>query len=169
MSAGIADRIALRPEREEDLPFRYRLFCESRPQLALLPLDAEARERLTSMQFRAQTVGYQTQFPGARHDIIELDAEPVGRLVSDRSARMLRLVDIAVLAAARRRGIGRAALALLMDEAAGAGLAMRLQVDAGNPDAFRLYARLGFRTVERTDIHAEMEWTASPAAAEPRT
>jgi hypothetical protein len=63
--------LQLRPETDEDRAFRFHLFCESRPpELALLPLDAAARDTLMRFQFQAQTLSYRTQFPDARFDII---------------------------------------------------------------------------------------------------
>src|SRR5712671_5701863 len=49
--------LRLRPEREDDLAFRLRLFGDSRPDLALLPLDPAAREQLMMLQFRNVGIG----------------------------------------------------------------------------------------------------------------
>jgi ribosomal protein S18 acetylase RimI-like enzyme len=149
--------LRVRPEQPEDEPFRFALFCESRPDLALLP--PPMRDNIQQMQFRAQTAGYRAQFPQARWEIVECAGESIGRLVCDRSQGFLHLVDIALLARTRNGGAGSAILRTLTDEAAAAGIAMRLRVGHTNPAA-NLYHRLGF-AVTATDVtDATMEWRA---------
>jgi len=100
-------RLELRPERDDDQPFRFELFCKSRPpEWDMVQLDPQFREQLMRHQFEAQTTGYRAQFPKARFDIIELDAEPIGRIVVDRPAGMLNLVDQAIVPQLRSKGLG---------------------------------------------------------------
>src|ERR1700754_427793 len=97
--------VRLRPERADDREFRFRLFCEPRqPEFALLP--PADYQRIMAHQFHAQTVGYNAQFPQARFDIIELDGQPIGRIVVDRPATLLHIVDQAIVPELRNRGIG---------------------------------------------------------------
>jgi len=147
--------VVVRPEAPSDDDFRLGLFAQSRPDLAVLP--AEVRATLVPMQFRAQTLGYRAQFPAARNEIIELDGRPVGRIVCDRSAGVLYLVDIALLAEMRSKGLGSAILRALMGAAV---TGMRLRVANGNPAARRFYGRLGFVVVEQQYADAVMEWHA---------
>ena len=58
-------------------------------------------------QFHAQTVSYREQFPAAAFDIIELDGEPIGRMVVDRPGDQMHLVDIAIVPERARPGAGR--------------------------------------------------------------
>jgi ribosomal protein S18 acetylase RimI-like enzyme len=157
LSFGI---LRLRPEGEDDnLAFRFALFCQSRPpDWDLLPLRGEALARLQRQQFEAQTAGYRTQWPDARRDIIELDGEPVGRIVVDRAGDDIRLVDIALLPRFRDRGLGTAIVGTLITEAGAAGLPLRLEVATSNAAALRLYRRLGFVPVETTPLQIGLEW-----------
>jgi len=148
--------VSTRPETPADAEFRVDLFAQSRTDLAVLPPDVRAA--LLPMQFRAQTLGYQSQFPDAQNEIIELDGRPIGRVMCDWSADMLYLVDIALLSSERNHGLGDAILRALMDSARAAGLGMRLRVANGNPAARRFYARLGFGVVEQNPSDAVMEW-----------
>lgn len=150
----------LRPERPEDAAFRFALFCEARPDLALLP--AALRDGIMQMQLRARDLGHRQQFPQARYDIVALGAEPVGRIAWDQGGGVLHLIDIALIAARRGRGVGTALMRALMAEARAAGCAMRLSVASGNAGAARLYRRLGFATVEERAADAVMEWRAPP-------
>src|SRR5215831_19500767 len=100
-----AGSVRLRPEREDDRNFRYRLFCDSRqPEFALL-LAPPVYQQVMAHQFQAQTVSYRNDFPQARFDIIELDATPIGRIVVDRPGTMVHIVDQAIVPDLRGRGI----------------------------------------------------------------
>ena len=148
----------LRPEREEDRDFRYRLFCDSRqPEFALL-LTPAAFQQIMAHQFHAQMVSYRAQFPQARFDIIELSGEPIGRLVVDRPGTRLHIVDHAIIPQRRGRGIGTALMRALMQEASAAGLPVQLEVVSENDPAYRLYQRLGFVTVEMMPMYMRLEW-----------
>jgi ribosomal protein S18 acetylase RimI-like enzyme len=157
----------LRPERDEDDDFRFKLFCESRPaEFALLQLDPAAFEQLMRFQFQAQTLTYRANFPDARFDIIERDGAPIGRIVVNRPGTMLHIVDQAIVPALRNRGLGTAIMRSLMDEAGQAGLPVRLKVASTNDPSMRLYLRLGFVPIRTEPLHIEMEWQA-PADASP--
>lgn len=155
---------ALRPEVEADAPFRLALFRTSRGEAwDQLPLPADMLTRIMEQQFHAQTQGYRAAFPQARLEIVTVDEVPVGRLATDRDARGLHLIDIALVPERRGQGIGGAILRGLMAEAAAAGTPVTLQVARDNPGAQRLYHRLGFVLIEANDTHLTLRWTATPA------
>jgi ribosomal protein S18 acetylase RimI-like enzyme len=156
--------LRLRPEREEDRAFRLVLFRDSRPpEFALLQrqVGPDAFAELMRLQFQAQTTSYRASFPRARFDIIELDGAPAGRIVVDRPGAEIHIVDQALTPAMRNRGIGTAIMQSLMDEAAGAGLPVRLKVASSNDPSMRLYLRLGFRPISSIPFYVEMEWRAT--------
>jgi ribosomal protein S18 acetylase RimI-like enzyme len=154
-------RLELRPERDEDAPFRFTLFRESQPpEFEALQLDPAMHEQLLRHQFEGQTRGYRSLYPQARFDIVLLDGEAIGRIVVDRAPASVRIVDQAILREHRGRGIGSAIMRALMDEARGAGVPVTLNVMAGNAAALRLYLRLGFVPTETLPTHTAMEWRA---------
>ncbi len=75
----------------------------------------------------------------------------------DRREDEIHLVDIALLPAARGRGIGCALIVELCREGARGGRPVRLRVERRNP-ALRLYRRLGFVEVGDECVYALMEW-----------
>lgn len=156
--------LRLRPEREDDLAFRFHLFCDSRPELALLPLEPAMREQLIQHQFRAQTMSYRAQFPRARFDIIELDGVAIGRIVVDRPGTAVHIVDQALAPPYRNLGLGSTIMRALMREAGGMNLPIRLQVATNNDASLRLYLRLGFVLGRTTATHIELEWHPRPGA-----
>jgi ribosomal protein S18 acetylase RimI-like enzyme len=159
-------RLELRPERDDDQPFRFELFCKSRPpEWDMVQLDPQFREQLMRHQFEAQTTSYRVQFPKARFDIIELDREPIGRIVVDRPAGMLNLVDQAIVPQLRSKGLGTTIMRVLMDEARARRIPMRLMVGSSNDPSLRLYLRLGFVPIETVPLYIELEWKAPDGAA----
>jgi RimJ/RimL family protein N-acetyltransferase len=151
--------VHLRPERPEDRTFRLRLFSESRPpewyQVTLAPA---VREEIMAMQFEAQTTTYAARFPKARFDIIELDGEPVGRIVVNRPGVMVHIVDHAIVPHLRNRGIGTAIMRALMAEATEGCIPLRLKVADANDPSLKLYLRLGFKPIETAPFYIELEW-----------
>jgi ribosomal protein S18 acetylase RimI-like enzyme len=153
--------LRLRPEEPADADFRYRLFCDSRlPEWYQVELDPGLREQLMRHQFAAQTMTYRQRFPRARHDIIELAGERIGRIVVDRPGDQVHIVDHAIVPEKRNQGIGTTIMRALMDEAARAALPVRLKVASSNDPSLRLYLRLGFVPIAEVPMYIELEWRA---------
>jgi ribosomal protein S18 acetylase RimI-like enzyme len=153
--------LRLRPERPSDRDFRFRLFCDSRlPEWDQVQLEPAVREQIMGMQFEAQTTTYAARFPRARFDIIEAGGEPIGRIVVDRPGAWIHIVDHAIVPDLRNRGAGTAIMRALMEEAASAGLPVRLKVASANDPSLRLYLRLGFVPIETAPFYIELEWKA---------
>jgi len=151
--------LTLRPERDGDQAFRYRLFCQSRPpEWDMVQIDPQLREQLNRHQFAAQTGSYRTQFAKARFDIIELSGEAIGRIVVDRPGDELHIVDQAIVPHMRSKGLGTAIMRTLMEEAAAAGVPVRLTVGSSNDPSLRLYLRLGFVPTGTVPMYIEMKW-----------
>jgi ribosomal-protein-alanine N-acetyltransferase len=73
-------------------------------------------------------------------------AQPAGFVLAFAAADEAEILMLAVRAAMRRRGIGRALIEALEQELAGRGIArLHLEVAAGNGAAIALYRRLGFK------------------------
>jgi ribosomal protein S18 acetylase RimI-like enzyme len=160
--------LRLRPEAPADADFRFQLFCDSRlPEWYQVELAPEVREQLMRHQFQAQTMTYRARFPAARHDIIWLAGERIGRIVVNRPGDQVHIVDHAIVPALRNQGIGTAIMRSLMDEAAHAGLPVRLKVASSNDPSLRLYRRLGFTPIADAPAYIELEWRGEPEATGP--
>lgn len=154
--------VTLRPAEPADEAFLYEVYASTRvEELAPLPWDDAQKQAFLTMQCAAQHRHYHTYYADASFQIILRDGAPAGRLyVADQPAE-LRLLDIALLPAARGAGVGTALIADLLAAAVRAHKAVRLHVDPHNP-ASRLYHRLGFTPVAAADAGAGpylfMEW-----------
>ena len=96
--------------------------------------------------------------------VIELDGRPVGRLRVSRTTESIQLNGIQLLPEVQNRGIGTAIITGLQSEAASTGVPLDLGVERDNPDARRLYDRLGFRKIGEEADGDKLRWL-SPAAA----
>ena len=151
-------RITLRPAEAEDEALLRAVFADARGnELGPQGLDDGMAELLLELQRRAQDAGYRQAFPDAEHCVIEADGVPCGRVVLDWKWDQVRVVDVALLAGSRGRGVGERLLRSLQQGAAVAGRRVRLCVAHGNP-ARRLYERLGFRAVASDELNVEMAW-----------
>ncbi len=132
-----------RPATAADADLLLRWFVDAHPDLAAVPLDAEAVHRLLVQQFEARAHHHRSAFPTAEHWVLELDGDPVGHLVVEAGDEQVHVVEIEVAADRRGRGIGAAALGAVVAAARRRRLPTHLTVSAASP-ARRLYERLGF-------------------------
>lgn len=154
-----------RPEGEADAAFLFALFSAVQGG-PLVGLDPPLRDLLLRQGFAGWHLTYRGRYPGARFEVVEQAGTAIGRIVTDRGANGLTLVDLALLPAWRGHGLGTRLIVETMDAARDAGLPLRLSVSADNAQARRLYARLGFvpKVPERAgDLHLELVWAPPDA------
>lgn len=146
----------IRAESPQDQEFLALLYRSTRDDLALLP---EAMlTGLLAIQFQAQHAGYRQQYPDADFSIIELDSKPSGCIAVHRSAKEIRLINLALLPEVRSFGHGRSLIQALQKEASATGKLLTLSVAAQNAGAQRLYFALGFNIVNDNGAYREMAW-----------
>jgi ribosomal protein S18 acetylase RimI-like enzyme len=152
--------VALRPERAGDEPFLFEVYaCTREEELALTNWDEPARRAFLDMQFAAMRRGYGGMYPAGEFLIISLGERAVGRMVLNRTAEEIRVVDLALLPAYRHAGIGTILMRRVCAEAAQTGKPVRLCV-LKNSRAVRWYERLGFAKTEEAGLYDQMEWRA---------
>jgi len=82
--------------------------------------------------------------------VIAVAGEPVGVALIARREQTSRLAGMAIVPEARGRGVGQAAMKVLMDQAQARGeRTMELEVIEGNDPAIKLYRSCGFHTLRR--------------------
>lgn len=151
-----------RPETAADAAFLAALFREA-SALDLSGLDPALAEQLMRHQFAGQAASYHAAYPTARFDVVEIDDEAVGRIVVDDARDAWTVVDVALRAGWRGRGIGSRLLREAMAGARAAGLPVRLRVGASNAGARRFYERLGFVAATVGDVDIAMTWPGGSA------
>ena len=153
-----AGTIELRSAAAADEPFLRELDgTVVAEQLSLGGLDSEALTPLQRIQFVARRRDRAVRYPTADEQVIILDGRPVGAVVVDRSSERVLLVDLALLPAARRRGIATTIVAALAEEADRPGVPLRAATQTTNADARRLYARAGFQELDDDGLNVSLE------------
>jgi ribosomal protein S18 acetylase RimI-like enzyme len=149
----------LRPATSDDDAFSFQVYASTRAdEMAAVPWTDEQKHAFLEMQFNAQRASYLQNRPQAEWLIVVRDEQPIGRMIVDRSADAICLMDIALLPEHRNAGIGSKFIKELMDEAEASGKKMTLHVESYNP-AFRLYTRFGFKEVREEGFYLAMEWS----------
>jgi ribosomal protein S18 acetylase RimI-like enzyme len=150
--------ISLRPAVADDEEFLFELYAGTRAgELALGQWDAAQAAAFLRLQFRAQQQSYHHQFPAAATQVVLADGAAIGRLITDRSAAEILLVDISLMPAWQDRGIGTALIQILQEEAESSGQAIRLHVLVTNR-AQHLYQRIGFVRQGEPSVYLTMTW-----------
>jgi len=130
-----------------------------------VPWPEAAKLAFLAEQSDLQHRHYVANYPGADLLLIESDSIPIGRIYVYRSAREIRLMDIALVPDWRNRGIGTRLLRELMAEARSTGSSLTLHVEPTNP-AQRMYQRLGFRLIEQRGVYDFLGWDPAEAASQ---
>lgn len=148
--------LTLCPQQPEDKAFVFELFAELRRSI-FIGLPEAMAETLVRQQFEIQCANYTNTYPDAAFNIVKTGQVNIGRLVIDRSGGAIRVIDIALLAAYRNRGIGTFLIRTLQEEAKLTSACVYLSVERQNP-ALRWYLRLGFEVLQDNEVYLQLKW-----------
>ena len=152
------DALELRAAAPNDDQLLFEIYASSREiELTLTGWSAEQCAGFLQHQFLAQQTHYAKYFPAASNDIIMLAGEPVGRLWVDRTDAEINILDLIVLTAQRRQGIGGRILERLKEESTRSSLPLHISVEMGNP-SLAYFQRLGFAAIKENGPHFTLEW-----------
>jgi ribosomal protein S18 acetylase RimI-like enzyme len=121
-----------------------------------VPWTPGQKRAFLAEQFTRQHAHYLQHYPQAQWWIVTFDGLAVGRLYLAVTERDCRIMDVSLLDAHRRRGVGTALMRALIEDADAARVPSSLHVEPFNP-ALRLYLRLGFVHVETRGVYLYME------------
>jgi GNAT superfamily N-acetyltransferase len=164
MSRDSRTAVTLRPIDENDSDFLLALYAGVRwDELAQTPWTETEKRRFLRNQFALQQRHYQAHYPGAVRNIIHRKQRDIGRIDWTMRATELLLIDIALLPAYRKQGVGSSLLRDLQQRAGESGKPVTLSVTHFNP-AIALYQRLGFQKVTESGLYWRMQWMPSSQA-----
>lgn len=150
--------VALRDVTPDDQQLLFQIYASSRElELSFTGWDLEQQAAFLQHQFQAQRTHYAKYYPDATHQIILANGEAVGRLWVERRHGKLLILDLIVLTAWRRNGIGSQILLQLKEEAVQTGLPLQISVEMGNP-SLAYFQRLGFTVINEDGPHFTLEW-----------
>lgn len=144
-----------------DLPWLAALYATTRArELQPVPWPEAVKQQFLQQQFAAQHQHYLGYYPAAHYLAIEQDGQAVGRLYLDLQGADDLIVDISLLPQRCGAGLGTAVITHLQRSAACRQRGLTLHVARHNPDALRLYQRLGFMVTadDPQHTHLAMRW-----------
>jgi ribosomal protein S18 acetylase RimI-like enzyme len=154
----------IRPATADDVGFLADVVLEATRAQGRLPDGFD--ERQWRQGFIERTIEQvRGQDPDRTTSVVEVDNERVGRLRITRTADCIELCGIQLLPGFQRHGIGTAIIEDLKTQAAAARIPVDLDVEKDNPDARKLYQRLGFADVGETDQEYKLRWDPRPDSA----
>lgn len=121
--------------------------------------DPVQRKLIVDMQYRAQQASYRLMYPQAEQRLILLDGVSAGQIIVSRSRDEIRFVDIAVHPSCQRKGLAKAAVAAVIEEAMRDLLPIRLQILRTNARSHALASTMGFQLYDESDSYWFMEYT----------
>jgi len=165
LRAAAALGISYRQATDEDIPFLAGVYASTRAEeLAMTGWPDEMKLQFLAHQFNAQHTDYARNYPDAERLVIRHEGEDVGRLYILEESACFNLIDIALLPAARRKGLGGAILGDIIGQAAATGKSVTIYVEKNNP-ARHLYDRLGFVCEnDEEGVYDFLKWTAKESA-----
>jgi GNAT superfamily N-acetyltransferase len=142
------DNLKLRKATASDSEFAYRAKKTAFRQYVeqVWGWDEAEQRRLHARRFSSQDFSVQ-QWSGV----------DVGIMAIDREADCVMLNQIFILPEYQGRGIGTACAKRVIEQAAAAGLPVRLQALKVNSRAISFFRKLGFNKIGESDTHVMME------------
>ena len=149
--------ISFRPVASADLDFLRAVYASTRQdEMALTGWSEAEIAAFLDLQFSFQHRQWLETYKNASFAIVLWGDVPVGRLYIDQQPGHIRIIDLALLTEYRRRGIGRAILTNLINEADRTHCILSLHVEMNNP-ILSFYGRLGFQKICERGIHLYLE------------
>jgi ribosomal protein S18 acetylase RimI-like enzyme len=142
--------LVIRPARDSDRFFVEYLYHETQDDMRLIDTEPEFTELLIGQQQRAQN---------AMYFIVEKQGERIGRIVLDFKDDEIRIVDIAIIPAARSLGYDTEILNVLKQASKSACAPLVLSVYKQNLSARRLYEQEGFQVYQSNEMVEQMTWS----------
>lgn len=159
---AIVIRRAVTADDEPFLEELHAIVTAEQLEFDALGVDPEHRAVITAHQYAAYSHFYRTTYTDAQDSIIEIDGERAGRLIIIDLPGEIRLSDIMVMPAFRRRGICTSVMREEVARGRAGGLIVTLHVERTNP-ALELYRREGFVVHGESATHYVMQWQPGPA------
>lgn len=151
-------KIYLRPACANDREFLIQAYASTRQEeMASWGWSPAQQASFVRMQYDTRQRGYTAAYPSAANSVVFAGDVPAGSVIIFRGRSEIRLVDISLLPEFRGLGIGGELIGMLISEAVGSKLPLRLTVLCGNR-ASHLYERLGFISKSGDPMYREMEW-----------
>ena len=162
MNLNIKDSsVKLRLFSENDISFLKKVYFSTREEELKQVTDwsEEMKTAFLKQQFDAQHEYYQKNYVEASFYIIEKNKKEAGRLYYQENFQdSVRIIDIALLPAFQKKGIGTQILKGIFERAKEIERNVTIHVESFNP-VMNLYIRLGFEKISETNgVYHLLQW-----------
>ena len=141
---------------DTDAVFLMSLYASTRQrELAATGWPVARQQAFLDQQFEFQDVYYREHFGDAEFLLLQQEGRDIGRLLWHDGAPEATLIDISLLPACQRQGLGSDLLQTLVRHVDESGRTIGLHVEPDNP-AHRLYRRFGFAVIGDNGIYLKM-------------
>lgn len=149
--------IHIRPATLEDVAFLAEVVITATLAQGRFPRDVDLIEyRAGYEEWTRETI--LGAMPDCMLSVIEYDGCPMGRLRAVRTQMNIRLAGIQLLPAYQNQRIGSKLIEQLKREAELKQVPLYISVEIDNPQALRLYQRLGCRIIGQDDKEYHLEY-----------
>jgi len=147
----------LQPVSDADLVFLKQVYGSTREEELKSTNWSDAQKKaFIEMQFQAQHTAY-SDYANAEFFLIVHESHQVGRVYLQYRPDAILIIDLALLAQFRGRGIGSGILNSIFAEARQLDKSVQIHVEKFNP-ALLLYQRLGFKLIIDKGVYLFLEW-----------
>jgi len=127
----------LSPIVDFDEPFLLTVYASIRAEeMAVVSWSDEQKNAFLTMQLQAQHNYYLSLYPNASYSIINLEAQPIGRLYIERQEDKIKILDITVLPEYRNRGVGTKLITEILQTGEQTEKPVQIYIENYNPSAF---------------------------------
>jgi ribosomal protein S18 acetylase RimI-like enzyme len=150
--------IQLIKKDESDTEFLFQLFGEIKiAELNAYAWPEQMLNQLIAMQYNGYEQTIKHEYPNADDFVIMVNSENAGRLQLDKNENGFRIINISLLPAFQKNGIGSKIIKDVLTEADLKNKPVYLEVDRTNP-AFNLYKRLDFEVYDQDELKYSMRY-----------
>jgi len=122
----LPEEISLRPSTTNDNEFLIQVYASTRrEEMASWGWNPSQQDMFVRMQYGARQRTYAGAYPSSENNIISVGGAPAGSIMIHRGPAEIRLLDISLLPAFQRRGVGGHLIGDLISEAAGLKFPLR--------------------------------------------
>ncbi len=142
----------------EDIPVLKQIYASTRlDELAMTDWSDEQKQQFIDHQFNAQHQHYQIHYADAEFLLLIASNQVMGRLYLQHQDKQLCLIDITLLPAFQKQGIGQQILTWILNQAKDSKKLVTLHVESHNP-AYQWYLKQGFKNIEDRGVYQYLEW-----------
>ncbi len=147
--------LTLRARKKSDEAFLRKAYESSREEetAPVMWVNDAQRNSFFEHQFNAQQAHFDNFYSDMEYDIIEYDKKPIGRLGILWEKSNAFIVDLIIIPAFQKKGIGSLVMEAIIKEADKKNITATVMYEKWKPHNEKFYAGFGFKTTKEYPMH----------------